>query len=189
MKYGLRQPESMKELALHILDLVQNSITAGATHITADVREDIPNNLYVIRVHDNGCGMSEELVKRVTDPYVTSRTTRRVGMGIPLLMHSAGQAGGRLSITSKPGEGTFIEAVFEHDHIDRPELGDIAGVMTILIGGNPDIRFQYKHQKNEQSFVLDTDEIRETLEGIPINEPEVLKFIREMIREHISVLT
>ncbi len=176
----------MKELALHILDIAQNSITAGAKSIGISIVEDEAANTFVIRVEDDGCGMSEEMVQRVTDPYVTSRTTRKVGMGIPLLMHSAEQAGGRLKIESETGKGTTLEAMFEHNHIDRPELGDIAGVMTILIGGNPDIRFQYKHQKNEKEFTLDTDEIKETLEGIPINEPEVLKFIREMIRENIS---
>ncbi len=176
----------MKELALHILDITQNSITAGAKSIGISIVEDETANTYVIRVEDDGCGMSEEMVQRVTDPYVTSRTTRKVGMGIPLLMHSAEQAGGHLKTASEIGIGTTLEALFEHDHIDRPELGDIAGVMTILIGGNPNIRFHYKHQKNEQEFTLDTDEINETLEGIPINEPEVLKFIREMIRENIS---
>ncbi len=179
----------MKELALHILDIAQNSITAGAKNIGISIVEDEVANIYTIRVEDDGCGMNEEMVQRVTDPYATSRTTRKVGMGIPLLMHSAEQAGGRLKIASIIGIGTTLEAMFDHNHIDRPELGDIAGVMTILIGGNPDIRFQYKHQKNEKDFTLDTDEIKETLESIPINEPEVLRFIREMIRENISEIS
>ncbi len=176
----------MKELALHILDIAQNSITAGAENIGINVEEDEGNNVFRITVIDDGCGMSEEMVQRVTDPYVTSRTTRRVGMGIPLLMHSAEQAGGFLKIESKKGKGTTLEATFEHNHIDRPELGDIAGVMSILIGSNPDIRFQYQHKKNEQDFSLDTNDVIDTLEGIPINEPEVLKFIREMINDHIK---
>ncbi len=179
----------MKELALHILDIAQNSITAGATNIAIGIVEDEAANSYTILVEDDGCGMSEEMLQRVTDPYVTSRTTRKVGMGISLLMHSAEQAGGRLNIESEIGKGTKLETMFVHDHIDRPELGDMAGVMTILIGGNPDIRFQYRHQKNEKEFTLDTDEIKETLEGIPINVPEVLKFIREMIRENISEIS
>ena len=176
----------MKELALHILDIAQNSITAGAENIGINVEEDEGNNVFRITVIDDGCGMSEEMVQRVTDPYVTSRTTRRVGMGIPLLMHSAEQAGGFLKIESKKGKGTTLEATFEHNHIDRPELGDIAGVMSILIGSNPDIRFKYQHKKNEQDFSLDTNDVIDTLEGIPINEPEVLKFIREMINDHIK---
>ena len=179
----------MKELALHILDIAQNSITAGARNIAIGIVEDELANTYTIRVEDDGCGMSEEMVKRVTDPYITSRTTRKVGMGISLLMHSAEQAGGHLNIESEIGKGTKLEAMFVHNHIDRPELGDMAGVMTLLIGANPEIRFQYWHQKNEKEFTLDTDEIKETLEGIPINEPEVLKFIREMIRENIKEIS
>jgi anti-sigma regulatory factor (Ser/Thr protein kinase) len=176
----------MKELALHILDIAQNSITAGAKSIEVNVEEYESANMFRITVIDDGCGMSEEMVQRVTDPYVTSRTTRRVGMGIPLLKHSAGQSGGYLKIESEIGKGTTLEATFEHKHIDRPELGDIAGVMTILIGGNPDIRFQYKHKRDGNDFSLDTNDVNETLGGIPINEPEVLKFIREMINDHIK---
>ncbi len=178
----------MKELALNILDIAQNSITASARNIGISVEEHEGDNVFRITVVDDGCGMSEEMVQRVADPYVTSRTTRKVGMGIPLLMHSAEQAGGYLRIESELGKGTTLEAMFEHNHIDRPELGDIAGVMTILIGGNPDIRFQYTHKKNEQDFSLDTNDVVETLEGIPINEPEVLKFIREMIKENLGLL-
>ena len=178
----------MKELALHILDIAQNSITAGAKNIEVSIVEDEGANNLTIRVEDNGCGMSEEMVRKVTDPYVTSRTTRKVGMGIPLLKHSAEQAGGALSIESEPGRGTKLQASFERDHIDKPVLGDIAGVITILIGSNPDIRFQYHHKKNNESFNIDTKEINETLEGIPINEPEVLKFIKEMIRENLKEL-
>ena len=179
----------MKELSLHILDIAQNSIAAGAENIAIGINEDEAANTYTITVEDDGCGMSEEMVRRVTDPYVTSRTTRKVGMGISLLIHSAEQAGGHLSIESEIGKGTKLEAMFVYDHIDRPELGDMAGVMTILIGGNPEIRFQYKHQKNENEYTLDTDEIKETLEGLPINEPEVLQFIREMIRENIKEIS
>ncbi len=179
----------MKELALHILDITQNSITAGAKNIGIYIMEDEAANTYAIRVEDDGCGMSKEMVQRVTDPYVTTRTTRKTGMGIPLFMHSAEQAGGLLKIESEPGKGTTLEALFEHNHIDRPELGDMAGILTILIGGSPDIRFRYHHQKSEQEFALDTNEIREILEGIPVNEPEVLRFIREMIRENLQKIT
>ena len=178
----------MKELALHILDIAQNSITAGASYIEINVVEDESANKFIISVVDNGRGMSEEMVKEVTDPYVTSRTTRKVGMGIPLLKHTAEQSGGQLHISSKMGQGTMLEATLEYNHIDRPELGDLAGVVTILAGGNPNIRFQYNHIKNDKQFSIDTDDINQTLEGIPINEPEVLKFIKEMIRESLKEL-
>jgi len=175
----------MKTLALHILDIVQNAITAKAENIFIDIEEDTRENRYVIRVTDDGCGMSEDTIQRVTDPYYTSRTTRKVGMGIPLLKQHAEMAGGHLRITSEEGKGTKVAAVFEHDHVDRQSTGDIAGVMVLLIGSNPEIRFRYGHQYNGKEYTLDTREIKEVLDGVPLNDPEVLKYLREMIRENL----
>ena len=176
----------MKDLSLHILDIVQNSITAGARDIRITIEEDTKANFYLIRVEDDGCGMSEEMQEKVLDPYFTSRTTRKVGLGIPLFKQNAERTGGHLNLWSAPGKGTTIEAVFVHDNIDRPVLGDIAGVMGLLIGGNPEIRFRYSHQKDGKSYVADTREIIEALDGMPVNDPEILKFIKEMIRENLA---
>ncbi len=176
----------MKTLALHILDIAQNSITAKAKNIFIDIEEDTRENRYVIRVTDDGSGMPEETLRRVTDPYYTSRTTRKVGMGIPLLKQHAEMAGGYVSISSEEGKGTRVEAVFEHGHVDRQATGDIAGVIVLLIGGNPEIRFRYVHRYNGNDFSLDTREVKEILEGVPVNDPEVLKYLREMIRENLS---
>ncbi len=176
----------MKTLALHILDIAQNSITAKAENIFIDIEEDTRVNRYVIRVTDDGCGMSEDTIQRVTDPYYTSRTTRKVGMGIPLLKQHAEMAGGNLRIASEEGKGTMVEAFFEHDHMDRQSAGDIAGVMVLLIGSNPEIRFRYGHQCNGKEYALDTKEVQDVLEGVPVNAPEVLKYLREMIRENLS---
>lgn len=178
----------MKDLSLHILDIVQNSITAGATDIRITIEEDTKVNTYLIRVEDDGCGMSEEMQEKVLDPYFTSRTTRKVGLGIPLFKQNAERTGGHLSLWSTPGKGTTIEAVFVHDNIDRPVLGDIAGVMGLLIGGNPEIRFRYAHHKDGKSYVADTREITEALDGMPVNDPEILRFIKEMIRENLAEL-
>ncbi len=176
----------MKTLALHILDIVQNSITAGARNIFIHIEEDTRENRYLIRVMDDGCGMTEETIRRVTDPYYTSRTTRKVGMGIPLLKQHAEMAGGHLRIASDEGKGTKVEAVFEHDHVDRQSAGDMAGVMVLLIGGNPGIRFRYDHQYNGKEYVMDTREVNEVLEDVPLNDPEVMQYLKEMIRENLS---
>ncbi len=176
----------MKTLALHILDIVQNSITAGARNIFIHIEEDTRENRYLIRVTDDGCGMTEETIRRVTDPYYTSRTTRKVGMGIPLLKQHAEMAGGHLRIASEEGKGTRVEAVFEHDHVDRQSTGDIAGVIVLLVGSNPEIRFQYIHQHNGGTYKLDTNEVKEVLEDVPLNDPEVMQYLKEMLRENLS---
>ena len=176
----------MKDLSLHILDIVQNSISAGADNISIVLEEDTAANTYTIMVKDDGCGMSPEVVARVTDPYYTSRTTRKVGLGIPLLKQNAEQAGGSFHIESQPGEGTLLTASFVHNNIDRPPTGDMAGVMVILTGANPDINFCYRHRVNDTEYVFDTIEVKEALDGLPVNEPQVMKYLKEMIRENLA---
>ncbi len=176
----------MKTLALHILDIVQNSITAGARNIFIHIEEDTRENRYLIRVGDDGCGMTEDTVRRVTDPYYTSRKTRKVGMGISLLKQHAEQAGGHLKIRSEVDKGTVVEALFEHDHMDRQSAGDIAGVIVLLVGSNPEIRFQYTHHRNGGRYKMDTNEVKEVLEDVPLNDPEVRQYLKEMIRENLG---
>lgn len=178
----------MKDLSLHILDIVQNSISAEAKEVEIHVQEDERSNKMVIRVVDDGRGMSREVAQKALDPYHTSRTTRKVGMGLPLFRHTAEQAGGQLTICSEPGKGAMVEATMPYDHIDRPELGDMAGVISLLIGSNPQLRFRYHHQKNKNEYQLDTRDVNEALEGTPINDPGILRYIREMIRENIGEL-
>lgn len=176
----------MKDLSLHILDLVHNAATAKATQIEINIVEDKTKNCYTICVMDNGQGIKPEILHTVTDPYTTNRKTRKVGMGLPLLKHSAEQAGGAIHVESETGKGTKVTAAFEHVHIDRPPLGDIAGVLVQLIVGFEDIRFKYHHQTGNGDFSLDTDEITEMLEGVSVNNPEVRKFLREMIDENLA---
>ncbi len=176
----------MKDISLHILDIVQNSVSAGATLIDVEITEDTSSNSFKVLIRDNGRGMSKEVLEKVVDPYYTSRTTRRVGLGIPLFKQNAEQCGGRLKITSDEGMGTQLEASFVYDHIDRPSLGDIAGVMVLLFAGNPDIRFRYNHIKDKKQYNIDTCEIREALGGMPIEDQDIIRYIKEMIRENLE---
>ena len=179
----------MKDIALHILDIAQNSVSAGANLIVIETVEKPSDDKLTVTISDNGCGMDRETVRKVTDPWFTSRTTRKVGMGIPLLMQSAVQSGGNLDISSEPGRGTKITAVFGHSHIDRPPKGDIAGVISMLAGANPLIDFVYRHLYEDIEYRFDTREVKEILEDIPLNEPSVIGYMKEMIGENLSGLS
>jgi hypothetical protein len=178
----------MTELSLHILDIVQNSISAEASIIEIRIDENIPNNEYLIEITDNGKGMDEEMLKNVTDPFFTTRTTRNVGVGLSLFKQNAEQTGGNLTIESKPGEGTKVKTIFTYDNIDRLPLGDMAGTMTLLIGANPKIRFIYTHNTSLSEFEFDTKEIVEELGKVPINHPDILKALNEMIKENLDMI-
>ena len=174
----------MRELALNILDIVENSVSANSSMIEIDI--SIVDNLLTISIIDNGIGMSEEMAKTVTDPFVTSRTTRKVGMGIPLFKMASENSGGKFSISSTKNVGTKVTATFIVDNIDRPPLGDIASTFSGLIYMNSNIRYIFKYNNNGKSFIIDTKEIEDNLDGIPINEYEVIKFIENMIKENIQ---
>ena len=176
----------MKELALHILDILQNSTRAKANKIELNIFEDTKENVYSIEIKDDGCGMSPELLARVTDPFTTSRTTRKVGLGVPLFKHTAEQSGGHLEITSKEGVGTTIKATMQHDHIDRPILGSVAAVFVQTVASNPEIRFIYTHTKDGKSYAFDTKEVNEALDGMPIQSPEVINYLISMINENLK---
>jgi anti-sigma regulatory factor (Ser/Thr protein kinase) len=178
----------VKDLSLHILDIVQNSVAAGADLVTVTIDEDLAANMFRIEIGDNGRGMTKETLAKVADPYYTSRTTRKVGMGIPLFMHTARQAGGQLQITSEPGAGTKVVVKLAYDHIDRPALGDMAGVMSMLSGTNPDMDFVYTHRKNENTYVFDTREVKQILDGMPLSELPVIRYVKEMIQENLGEL-
>ncbi len=147
---------------MHILDVVENSVMAGASAIGISINEDIEKDLLSIEIEDNGSGMDEATVKKVLDPFYTTRTTRRVGLGLPLLAQAARETGGDIEISSEPGKGTRIRASFQHSHIDRKPLGDMEETLVTLIAGHPEIHFTYEHRDGETSFRLDTDEMRKT---------------------------
>ncbi|MBN2356083.1 ATP-binding protein [candidate division KSB1 bacterium] len=146
----------MRELSLHILDVVTNSIEAAATRIIVFIEESIKHNYFRIRIRDDGRGMSEEMVKTVTDPFVTTRRTRKVGMGLPLLKQLAEACNGNLTITSAIGKGSEICVTMQHDHWNRPPLGDMAETVVNLIVGAPDIHFLYRHSTDAGHFTFDS---------------------------------
>ncbi len=173
----------MLTLAAHILDITENSIRAGATLIEISIDEDSPRDLLTIEILDNGHGMSQEMLQKVLDPFFTTKTVRRVGLGIPLLKEAAERAGGVFSINSQENQGTKIKATFGLRHLDRQPLGDIINTIIILIIANSEVDFFYKHRHNDRRFGVDTREIRKEIEDVPINHPEIIKYIRGVIEE------
>ena len=178
----------MRELADNILDIAQNSISAGATLTTIGVSVSHEKNLVSLVFEDNGCGMPPEFVKAVTEPFTTTRKTRRVGLGLPLLNMTASMTGGEFSIESEVGKGTRVCVSFGLDHIDRPPLGDVAGSWFTLVFMNPDIDFLLIYEVDGERFEFDTRLVRETVAPIPLNEPEIAAWIRECISQEITQL-
>lgn len=176
----------MKDLASHIMDIVQNSIRAEAHKIEIKVTEDHGKDSFVIEIQDDGTGMDEKTLARVRDPFFTSRTVRKVGLGIPLLQQNAERTGGRVTIISALGEGTTISALFGHSNLDRPPLGDLAETISLLLAANPEVHFIYEHITDHGKYLLDTDELKEMLEGVPLNHPDIVSAIQEMICENLK---
>lgn len=178
----------MKELSLHILDIVQNSIKANATFIEVVVSESIKNNTFKIIIKDNGCGMDEGTVKNVTNPFFTTRTTRKVGLGIPLLQDATERCNGSLIIESQVGVGTTIYCTFERNNIDRAPLGDISGTIMTIVNSLINCEFKYVHNVDEKSFEFSTLNIKEVLGDNDINRPEILLWIKEYVDESTNEL-
>jgi anti-sigma regulatory factor (Ser/Thr protein kinase) len=176
----------MPELSLNILDVAQNSVTAGATLVEISVTGDRKADLLTIVISDNGCGMTPEQVRKVTDPFYTTRTTRSVGLGVPFFKMAAEMAGGSFQIESTPGAGTITTAVFQLSHIDRMPLGDLAATMTALIGPNPDIDFVLSYKADGCGFDLDTREFKAVLGDVKLGEPEILAYIDNFVQENIA---
>ncbi len=176
----------MKEISLHILDIVQNSIRAKATEISIEIEEAEVNNLYLVRISDNGNGISKEMLKNVTDPYVTSRTRRKMGLGLPLLKYHAELTGGAIEIHSEEEKGTMVEARFSLNHIDRQPLGDIVGVIVILIAANPGLNFSYRHRTEKGDYSFSSQEVREYLEVENFSDRELQKDLSIMLHENLE---
>ena len=176
----------MKELSLNILDITENSVKAGATLTEISITES--GNKLTISIKDDGCGMSEDIVRSVVDPFYTTRTTRKVGMGVPLFKMAAEQTGGKLEIVSDTGEdhGTTVTAYFYKDHLDFTPLGDVISTVTTLIQGHPDTDFLFTHLIDDKEIRLDTRELRAMLEGVPLNTYDVLEWIRGFLEEQYS---
>ncbi len=180
----------MKELSLNILDITENSVKAGAT-LTEIYLCDSDKTL-TLTVKDDGCGMSEETVRSVIDPFYTTRTTRKVGLGIPLLKLAAEQTGGHIEIQSKTADaedashGTAVTAHFYKSHIDYTPLGDVISTIITLIQGHPDTDFLYVHSRGVGEVRLDTRELRAVLEDVPLDNYEVLNWIKENLEEQYN---
>ena len=177
----------MQDLSLHILDIVENSIAAGAERIEITIDENIKKNLLTIMIRDNGKGMDKKTLDKVLDPFYTTKKTRRVGLGLSMLAQAAKEAEGNFDIKSRRGSGTKVTATFKYDHIDRKPIGDIAQTMIVLIASHAlQSDFVYVHKKDGKEFVFDTRQIKKELDGVPINEVAVLKFLEENIRKELE---
>lgn len=171
---------------MHIMDILQNSTRAKATEITLEVIEKKVDDMMILRFIDNGCGMDEATLQKVLNPFFTTRTTRKVGLGLSLLKQNAEQTGGNLAITSQLGVGTTVTATFGLSNIDRPPLGDVAGTVVLTASAYPEIRFIFHYQTDSIDYTFDTQEVNEALEGDSIQDPEIIQYLREMIEQEMS---
>ena len=178
----------MRELSLNILDIAQNSIAAGASLTEILVKEDTVKKELLIGIYDNGKGMTAEQVENVQDPFYTTRTTRKVGMGIPLFKMAAEQTGGSFKITSQVGVGTRVEALFKTDSIDFTPLGDMESTISTIVSMNEDKDFIYIRSVDGKEFKFSSAEIKQILEGVPLSEPSVILWIESYIKENTEEL-
>jgi len=175
----------MKELAMHVYDLMENSTAAGSKDVTLTIRDSLADNDFHFTIVDNGKGMSPEFLARVTDPYTTSRTTRKVGLGLPLIKMNTENCGGGMKLTSALGRGTTLEFWFQHDHWDRPPMGDLTGTLVMLVSQHEDIHFVIRYVTDRGEYTFDTDEVREALGGMTMNNVEIIGMLKEMVSENL----
>ncbi|SMO74983.1 Histidine kinase-, DNA gyrase B-, and HSP90-like ATPase [Saccharicrinis carchari] len=176
----------MRDISMHLLDIVGNSVRAGAALVEVSVIENTNEDTMVLIVKDNGCGMDKETIAKAMDPFFTSRTTRKVGMGIPLLQQNAQLTGGNVLIESQPGNGTLLTATFIRSHIDRPPMGDLPGTLSLMVAGNPNVDFCFTYRINEQEYIFNSRSVKSVLDGVEISQAPVIKFIKEMINENLT---
>ncbi len=176
----------MKNIALHILDLVQNSARAKAGKVQISIKENPGKDSYLLTIEDDGEGMEEEQLQKATDPFFTTRTTRKVGLGLSLIQQNTERTGGSFSVTSVPGNGTKLEADFVMNHPDRLPLGEIDDVLVLLAVGLPQLRLIYHHTTPEGEYKFDTEIIREIIGDIKDSNLEIRNFLREMIIENLT---
>ncbi len=174
----------LTELSLNVLDIAENSTRAKASLVTIRICVDVDNDLLTISIEDNGCGMTEEHLAQISDPFFTSRTTRKVGLGIPFFKYAAEITGGAFTIQSEINIGTIVTASFVLSHIDRMPMGDISATIHNLIVYHPECDFLYRYQYNQSSFTLDTREFREILGDVPFDLPEVSEYIKNYLIEN-----
>jgi len=179
----------MKDLSYHVLDIVQNSLNAGASSIGIEITEDTRKGRLCLSIEDDGCGMTQENLNKVTDPFYTTSGKKKVGLGLPLLKQNAEITGGAFHISSFPEKGTRVIADFNASHIDMIPLGDIALTFRTLIAANPERNFAYVHTKAEEGFRIDTAELRRELDEVDLDNRDVLEYITVFIRENLKALS
>lgn len=176
----------MEDLSLHILDLVENAISAKAKRIEIVVKEEPQEDRLMIEISDDGMGMDEEVRRKATDPFFTTRTSRRVGLGLPLMAQAAQEAGGTVRIESELGKGTKVTAIFRYHHIDRKPLGNMIETLITLFLGNPELDISYTHHKEGKSFVLKGQGLKERFPNRPLTDPQVIHWLRKHLKEGLS---
>ncbi|MGB4439812.1 MAG: ATP-binding protein [Sedimentibacter sp.] len=179
----------MKEISMHILDIAMNSVKAKATLLEIKVEESIKNNYLKLSITDNGIGMSEEMTKQVIDPFFTTRTTRKVGLGLPMLKESCERCNGNLNINSQLGKGTIVKCYFERNNIDRAPLGNMGETIMTIINCLDNCELIYAHETDRGTFRLNTSEVKEILENVNIKDNGVLLWIKDFINENIKELS
>jgi nitrogen-specific signal transduction histidine kinase len=173
----------VRELALHLLDVMQNAVEAGATRVALEIREDHRADRLVITVRDNGRGIAPQALDSVTDPFYTTRTTRHVGLGLPLFASAAERAEGRLTVCSQPGAGTSVQATFVLSHPDRQPLGDLAGTLVTFLFASQAPDLHYIHRVDGETFEFDTAELRAQLGDVPLTHPAVQRWLAGFLAE------
>ncbi len=179
----------MKELSLHILDLIENSITAGAKNISLTITENLTDNVLAIAIKDDGCGMTAEKLAAVSDPFYTTRTTRNVGLGIPMFKMNTAACDGTFEMTSQVGVGTKLCGTFRYDHIDRAPLGDMAATITAIFMSLDSADLIYLHSYNDNQFKLDSKEMRDMLgDDVPLSDVAVLQWVEQYVAENLQAI-
>jgi hypothetical protein len=176
----------MKTISEHMLDIVENSVRAKATLIEIMVFEDISCDFYALHFNDNGCGMNKYIMQHATNPFFTSRTTRKVGLGLSLLKYNALTSNGSFTINSEVGKGTRVKAMFQLSHLDRPPAGDLWDSLFLIFYSNPEIRVVYRHQTHVGKFEIDSAELKQLLEGVSLQQGEIKKAVIELIKNNLE---
>ncbi|MBP7527922.1 MAG: ATP-binding protein [Syntrophorhabdaceae bacterium] len=175
----------MEDISSHIMDIVMNSVTAEAKHISVIIEKDPRTSILGLTIADDGAGMDSETVQKVQDPFFSTKTGRKVGLGIPLLKGTAETTGGSFELTSARGAGTTIRATFDSRHPDLPPMGNVRDTFFVLIVSHPDVDFNFHYFVDGRDFTLDTGELKRELDGVPVNHPEVISFLSKYLDEHL----
>ena len=177
----------MDEIAMYLLDIVNNSIRAKARNIHIFLRDSIKDNIINIMIVDDGCGMNKEVLGKVTDPFYTSRSTRNVGLGVPMFKDSVEMTGGTFKILSLENDGTMIEGQYIRDHLDTPPMGDLIETLLTLIQSDETIDYIFEYHRDDHEFLFNTIDIKNILEDVPINHPDVMNWLRDYIKEGLNI--